>query len=76
MSEETPDKYSWVRQASVFTTIPMLLVAGPLIGYVLGNFLDKKLSTQPYLMIVFVILGFVASGQQIYHMIKKFSPKD
>jgi F0F1-type ATP synthase assembly protein I len=76
LSEESPDKYWWVKQASVFTTIPMLLVAGPLIGYVIGNFLDKKLGTQPYLMAVFVILGFVVSGQQIYQMIKKFSPKD
>ncbi|HEX9917100.1 MAG TPA: AtpZ/AtpI family protein [candidate division Zixibacteria bacterium] len=76
MSKEAPDKYWWVKQASAFTTIPVILLVGPLVGYLIGSFLDRRLGTQPYLMLVLVVLGFAASGKEIYRMIKKFSPKD
>jgi len=53
------------------TLIPMLMAVGPLIGYLIGSYLDKKLGTAPYLMIVMIIFGFVASGKEIYNMIKR-----
>jgi len=49
----------------------MLMAVGPLIGYLIGSYLDKKLGTAPYLMIVMIIFGFVASGKEIYNMIKR-----
>jgi len=53
----------------------MLMAVGPLIGYLIGSYLDKKLGTAPYLMIVMIIFGFVASGKEIYNMIKRL-PQD
>jgi len=53
------------------TLIPMLMAVGPLIGYLIGSYLDKKLGTAPYLMIVMIIFGFVASGKEMYNMIKR-----
>jgi ATP synthase protein I len=49
----------------------MLMAVGPILGYYIGNFLDKKLNTDPYLMVVFIFLGFVASGKGVYNLIKK-----
>jgi F0F1-type ATP synthase assembly protein I len=51
--------------------IPILLAVGPILGYFIGNFLDKKLGTDPYLMILFIVLGFIASGREVYQLVKK-----
>lgn len=76
LPKESSDKYGWVKQASVFTTIPMILLVGPLLGGFIGNLLDKRLGTHPYLAVALGVLGFVASGQEVYRLIKKFGSKD
>jgi len=61
------------RQLGIFTTIPIILAVGPILGYFIGNFLDKKLHTEPYLMIVFILFGFVAAGRGVYNLVKRAS---
>jgi len=69
---ENKDKfYSNLRQAGIYTVIPLILAVGPIIGYFIGNFLDKKLHTSPYLMILFIIFGFIASGKEVYNLVKR-----
>jgi ATP synthase protein I len=67
--EKKENKYSSYKQVAILTTLPIILAVGPILGYFLGNYLDKKLNTSPYLMIVFIIFGFVASGKQVYSMV-------
>jgi len=74
--KKTNDKYSTYRQIGILTTIPFLLAVGPILGYYIGEFLDRKLNTSPYLMIVFIIFGFVASGKGVYNLIKKADQSD
>ncbi|MFH1700501.1 MAG: AtpZ/AtpI family protein [Candidatus Zixiibacteriota bacterium] len=62
-----------VRQIGIATTIPFLLVAGPVIGYFIGNWIDGKLGTEPYLMIILVLLGFISSGKETYKLIKQLN---
>ncbi|HEX7401167.1 MAG TPA: AtpZ/AtpI family protein [candidate division Zixibacteria bacterium] len=76
MHKKTNDKYSTYRQIGILTTIPFLLAVGPILGYYIGEFLDRKLNTSPYLMIVFIIFGFVASGKGVYNLIKKADQSD
>ena len=71
MTRKPDNKYSTYRQIGILTTIPFLLAVGPILGYYIGDFLDKKLNTTPYLMILFIVLGFVASGKGVYDLIKK-----
>ncbi|MBD3168970.1 MAG: hypothetical protein GF307_05770 [candidate division Zixibacteria bacterium] len=52
-------------------TIPMLMAAGPAIGYFLGSFLDGYFGTEPYLMILTIILGFGASFMETRNLIKR-----
>jgi ATP synthase protein I len=73
VNKKSNDKYSTYRQIGILTTIPILLAVGPILGYYIGDFLDKKLSTTPYLMIVFIIFGFVAAGKGVYDLIKRAS---
>ena len=69
---ENKDKfYSNLRQAGIYTVIPLILAVGPIIGYFIGNFLDKKLHTSPYLMMLFILFGFIAAGKEVYNLTKR-----
>jgi ATP synthase protein I len=74
------DKYSTMRRVGLLTAIPLVLAIAPVIGFFMGDFLDKKLGTEPYLMIVFVVLGFIAGAREVYKLVKKAyedeSPQD
>ena len=56
----------------IFVTIPFVLATPPILGWFIGQWLDKKLATEPYLMYILVILGFVAGFRELYRIIKRF----
>ncbi len=60
-----------LRQVGILTVIPLLLVAGPLLGYTLGRFVDAKLESAPWGLIVGILLGFVASVRETASLIRK-----
>jgi len=64
-------KRSELRQLGLLGTIPMLLASGPLIGFFGGRWLDSKLGTEPFLMIVLLALGFAASIKETIKIIKE-----
>ena len=74
-----PDKkQNWTGlygQMSLLLAIPALLAVGPLVGLFIGRFLDELLHTEPYLMYLFITLGFVAAGKEVYRLIKRVSDK-
>ncbi len=51
--------------------IPVLLAAGPIIGIFIGQWLDKKFDSSPWLTILFVILGFVAGVREMIQLLKR-----
>ena len=65
-----------LRQIGLYTAIPALLIAGPLVGYFGGSWLDGKLDTEPWISVVGLFLGFVASGREIASLIKKAQALD
>ena len=60
-----------IRTVGLLGVIPLMIGVGPLIGYVIGNWLDTKLGTGPYLMVVFVALGFGAAIKETIKIIKE-----
>jgi ATP synthase protein I len=74
-AEKKDDKLSLYGQLSLLVAIPFLLAAGPLIGFFIGKYLDEWLGTGPYLMYVFIIMGFVAAGKEVYSLVKKVSER-
>jgi F0F1-type ATP synthase assembly protein I len=68
---EKHEQAGWIRQIGILTSIPILLVVGPFLGYLAGHWLDGKLGTEPIFTIILLILGFIASGRETYEMIKK-----
>lgn len=65
--------YRSVRQVGLLTTIPVMLLSGPLIGFLIGDYIDKRIGTAPWFMVLLVCLGFAASIRQTILIIKKAS---
>lgn len=49
------------------------MAAGPIVGYFLGSWLDGWLSTDPYLMIIFSVLGLVSSIRETIKLIQRLN---
>lgn len=52
--------------------IPFVLAVPPVVGWALGVFLDDFFATSPYLMYLFVILGFVAAYREFFRILREF----
>ena len=57
-------------QIGILTTVPFILVAGPVVGYLAGNWLDHKYHSDPYAKAVLIILGLAASVKEIIQIIR------
>jgi len=57
--------------ASLYLAVPTLLAASILVGFFLGRWADSKLGTDPYLMIIGLVLGMGAAGRELYRLVKK-----
>ena len=68
--------YSQVRDLGVLTTIPLILLVGPAIGFLTGGWIDRKAHTYPWFTIFFITLGFVASGREIVRLLKQISKEN
>jgi F0F1-type ATP synthase assembly protein I len=68
-----PDKYKQVRQLGLLTTIPMILAAAPLVGYFLGQWLDRKVGSAPVFAFLGIGLGLVAGVRETIVIVRKAS---
>ena len=66
------DKQKRVRQIGAYITVPFVLAVPPVLGWFIGSWLDKKLGTGPYLMYLFLLIGFVAGFREVFRIVKKF----
>jgi len=64
------NRYQGVRQAGLLSTVPILLVVAPLVGFFIGRFIDSRAGTDPIFTVVFLVLGFIAGARQIARVIK------
>lgn len=63
------------RQVVLLSTIPMVLIAGPLIGFFIGQFIDQKFGTAPWVMVFFLIIGATASVKQTLRLLTRAQEK-
>lgn len=72
LNEPTKNKRSnYLRQTGLLAAVPGLLIAGPLVGYFIGQWADSYFSTEPWLMVTGIALGFAAAGREIWRLVKK-----
>jgi len=57
-------------------TIGIHLVVSTFIGLAIGYYLDKRLGTKPWLLLLFLVLGIAAGFKNVYHEAKKLQNKD
>ena len=76
MAEKKDPFYLQVKQLGILTTIPIILLVGPAIGFFLGSWIDRKAHCYPWFTIIFVFVGFVAAGREIARLLKKILKDD
>ena len=64
--------YEGLRSAGLLLAIPTILIVSPLVGFFIGNWLDRRFNTSPWLVIVGLILGFVAAGRETYRIYRRY----
>lgn len=65
-----------MRNMGIILTIPMVFAAGPIIGYLIGNWMDLKWHLDPWGKTILSLLGFVASVKQVIEFIKRSTSND
>ena len=76
MPDKRDDKQSGYRQIAIATTIPLIMVAAPFVGYFIGKLLDRLLGTAGIMAVIFLLLGVAAGGLEAYRLIKEISKED
>ena len=76
MSGKNDAFYEQVKQLGVLTTIPIILLVGPTVGFFLGGWIDRKTDIYPCFTIIFVCLGFAGSGREVMRLLKQIQKDD
>lgn len=62
--------YKSLKLAGFLVYIPIVLVSGPLAGYVAGDYLIKKFNLPDYIGLFSIALGFLSSIMETIRIIK------
>lgn len=62
-----------LRNMSTASAVGIVIVVSVVIGFLLGRWLDRIFGTDPWLLLVFTILGVVAGFIEMYRMVKSIS---
>lgn len=71
MSRE--EQKSWVQLAGIMTGIPVILGSGPLVGWWVGQWVDRRFRTEPLGLITGLLLGVAASVSQTGRLLRFFT---
>jgi len=64
------DLYKWLKIGGLLSFLPFVLVAGPLGGYILGNYLEKRFGLPAYVSAICITAGFIASLKETIRIVK------
>lgn len=71
--------YKRIKIGGAISFIPVILATGPLAGYFIGDYIQKKFGLPPYLTFIFAGLGFIGSITETINIIRfvlKMDKKD
>jgi ATP synthase protein I len=74
LKAEDPEK-DWNKGLGMITRIGVDLVAGTLVGTVLGYLADRALGTKPWLMVAGIFLGAAAGFRNIFRYLQDMEKK-
>lgn len=58
---------------AMFGSFGFIMAASILVGYFLGSFLDKKLGTEPWLLIIFLFLAIAGAFIEFFKAFQRFT---
>ena len=61
-----PRESRWTRRPGEATRVPLLMAVVPIVGLLVGWFLDRRLATFPGLTILLLIVGFIAAARELW----------
>ena len=64
------DLYKGIKTVGFVSFIPFMLAAGPLSGYFVGVFLQKKFNLPVYVVLVSVAFGFAAGVMEMVKVLR------
>ena len=64
------------RTVTFIGSFGLMMGASILIGYYLGSYIDRKLGTSPWFMLVFLILSIVGAFVKFIQSIKEINDND
>ena len=70
------DRGKQARDIGLYTVIPMMMVAGPLVGYLLGRGWENMFGGEPWPGVIGLLVGLVAAFRQIFILLAERSRKD
>ena len=70
------DFYKWTKIWGLLSFVPVVLAAGPLAGYFMGAYLEKKIGYAPYLSLICLAFGFFTSIREIIKILKLVQKTD
>ena len=70
--EEEKKKRKMMQKVAVYTGIPMTLLSGLFLGYLIGSFLERRFPSNNIILAVFVMLGVAAGFKLVIDYIRKF----
>jgi ATP synthase protein I len=76
VSEKDGKKVTAWRQLGLLSAIPFILALAPIVGYLLGQYLDTRFHSKPWLGIVLLVLGFVAGVRESINIVKLSQRED
>jgi ATP synthase protein I len=75
-NKKNDDHYRWVRQSGLLATIPFLLAVPPVVGVLIGRWMDDRFSTSPLFTVVLLVFGFIAGIREVAAVLKKADADD
>lgn len=62
--------YKWLKIGGLLSFIPVVLAAGPLGGYFIGSFLEKRFGLGYYASLGLTAIGFMASAWEAVRIVR------
>jgi len=62
--------YKWIRLGGLLSFIPFILVAGPIAGYLAGDYLVKRFGLPSFTPVALAAIGFIASARETIRVIR------
>lgn len=68
--------YELAKIWGLISFIPVVLAAGPIAGYFLGEYLERKFGFAPYISMSLVAIGFIAGAGEVVRILKLIKKSD